>query len=74
MAEEVGFDAVFAWLGELERELLGPVAAGRVARDCADLVRRVVAVAGFATCEAIEAETPRERIRGEKIGGNETQT
>jgi hypothetical protein len=33
-----------------------------------------VAVAGFATCEAIEAETRRERIRGEKIGANETQT
>src|SRR5450755_1745164 len=37
MAEEVGLDAVLARLSELERELLGPVAAGRVVGDRAAL-------------------------------------
>ena len=44
VAEEVRLDAVLAGLGDLERELLGAVAAGRVARDRAALVREVVAV------------------------------
>src|SRR6185437_16473715 len=41
---EVRLDAVLAGLGVAQRELLGPVAAGRVVTDGAALVRQVVAV------------------------------